>query len=50
MLHALSLCDHVTVRISVLAIHFINFEYKIEIKDNDRYVIKPKNVNNVYFW
>jgi len=29
---------------------FIYFEYKIEIKDNDRYVIKPKNVNNVYFW
>jgi len=29
---------------------FYIFDNDIEIKDNDRYIITPKDVNNVYFW
>jgi len=30
-------------------IKFNNFDNNIEIEDNDRFIITPNNVNNVYF-
>jgi len=30
-------------------IKFYNFDNNIEIEDNDRFIITPNNVNNVYF-